>query len=71
MKLIVFNSCEEEEDINGVVADEMVEIRSGNANFDNFVSIGASITAGTTDGSLFLLLNILQTCTVVLLSILC
>ena len=53
MTLIVFNSCEEEEDINGVVADEMVEIRSGNANFDNFVSIGASITAGTTDGSLF------------------
>ena len=42
MTLIVFNSCEEEEDINGVVADEMVEIRSGNANFDNFVSIGAS-----------------------------
>ena len=51
--LIVFNSCEEDQGDTGMIVQEMVEIRSGNANFDKFVSIGASITAGYTDGALF------------------
>ena len=34
-------------------AEQFVEVTSGSANFDNFVSIGASITAGFTDGALF------------------
>ena len=53
MTLIVFNSCEEDQEDAGMIVQEMVEIRSGNANFDKFVSIGASITAGYTDGALF------------------
>lgn len=53
MTLIVFNSCDEDDDNSIVSAEDMVEIRSGNANFDKFVSIGASITAGFTDGALF------------------
>ena len=53
MTLIVFNSCEEDDDETVMMVQEMVEIRSGNADFDKFVSIGASITAGYTDGALF------------------
>ena len=53
MTLIVFNSCEEDDDNSIVSAEEMVEITSGSADFTNMVSIGASITAGFTDGALF------------------
>ena len=37
-----------------VYPDPYLEIDSGNTDFSSYVSIGASITAGTTDGSLFL-----------------
>ena len=52
MTLIVFNSCEEEDD-SIPYTEQFVEITSGSADFTNMVSIGASITAGVTDGSLF------------------
>lgn len=52
MTLIVFNSCEEDED-TVPYAEQFVEITSGSADFTNMVSIGASITAGFTDGALF------------------
>lgn len=52
MTLIVFNSCDEDDDPIPY-AEQFVEVTSGSANFDNFVSIGASITAGFTDGALF------------------
>ena len=53
MTLIVFNSCEEDEDNAGMAVEEMVEIRSGNANFDKYVALGNSLTAGVVDNSLF------------------
>mgnify|MGYP001168068412 FL=1 len=37
-----------------VYPDPYLEIDSGDTDFSTFVSVGASITAGTTDGSLFL-----------------
>ena len=52
MTLIVFNSCDEDDEPIPY-AEQFVEVTSGSANFDNFVSIGASITAGFTDGALF------------------
>ena len=39
---------------NETYPDPYLEIDSGNTDFSTFVSVGASITAGTTDGSLFL-----------------
>ena len=42
MTLIVFNSCDEDDD-SIPYAEQFVEVTSGSANFDNFVSIGASI----------------------------
>ena len=53
MTLIVFNSCEEEDDETGMIVQEMVEITSGSADFTRVVSLGASITAGFTDNALF------------------
>ena len=52
MTLIVFNSCEDDDD-SVPYAEQFVEITSGSADFTNMVSIGASITAGFTDGALF------------------
>jgi hypothetical protein len=52
MTLIVFNSCEEDDD-SIPYTEQFVEITSGSADFTNMVSIGASITAGFTDGALF------------------
>ena len=52
MTLIVFNSCDEDDEPIPY-AEQFVEVTSGSANFDNFVSIGASVTAGFTDGALF------------------
>ena len=39
MTLIVFNSCDEDDDPIPY-AEQFVEVTSGSANFDNFVSIG-------------------------------
>ena len=52
MTLIVFNSCKDDDD-SVPYAEQFVEITSGSADFTNMVSIGASITAGFTDGALF------------------
>ena len=53
--ILVLWSCET--DIfnpDEVYPDPYLEIDSGDTDFSTFVSVGASITAGTTDGSLFL-----------------
>ena len=48
-------SCETDvHNPNETYPDPYLEIDSGNTDFSTFVSVGASITAGTTDGSLFL-----------------
>ena len=48
-------SCETDlEDPNANGPDPVIEITSGDTDFSTFVSVGASITAGTSDGTLFL-----------------
>lgn len=51
--LIGFLSCEEDDKI---LPEEIVlpELTSGSADFSNYVSVGASFTAGFTDGGLFI-----------------
>ena len=49
----VFVGCSSDDD-NGPVTEEPVVITSGTADFSNFVSLGNSLTAGYTDGALFL-----------------
>src|SRR5680860_1227470 len=49
----VFVGCNSDDD-NGPVIEESVVITSGTADFSNFVSVGNTLTAGYTDGALFL-----------------
>lgn len=52
--LLGFASCNTEEDVSMVeVAEEVPALTAGSADFSNYVSIGASFTAGYTDGALF------------------
>ncbi len=52
--LLAFASCNTEEDVTMVeVAEEVPALTAGSADFSNYVSIGASFTAGYTDGALF------------------
>ena len=53
--LIGFNACNEPEDIVELPENVVLpELTSGDADFSNFVSIGNSLTAGFTDGALFI-----------------
>ncbi len=58
--LVGFMSCNDEEDIladNNVeilIDEPLPELTSGSADFSNYVAIGASFTAGYTDGALFI-----------------
>ena len=50
--LIAFTGCDVDKDsLEGVAV--YVDIDSGDADFERFVAIGASITAGYTDNALF------------------
>jgi len=49
----VFVGCNSDDD-NGSVTEEPVVITSGTADFSNFVAVGNTLTAGYTDGALFL-----------------
>lgn len=56
--LLTLTTCNEPEDVledNNVTTAvaELPKLTSGNANFTNYVALGASFTAGFTDGSLF------------------
>ncbi|MEJ1221252.1 SGNH/GDSL hydrolase family protein [Sediminicola sp. 1XM1-17] len=52
--LLGFASCNTEEDFNMVeVAEEVPALTAGSADFSNYVAIGASFSAGYTDGALF------------------
>ena len=54
--MLAFWSCETDiEDPNNNGPDPVIEITSGNTDFSTYVSLGASITAGTSDASTFLL----------------
>lgn len=56
--LLSFTACNEIEDVladnNIFPAEELPELTSGTANFSNYVAIGASFTAGYTDGAVFI-----------------
>lgn len=48
----VFVGCESDDNLNGT--EEPEEIISGTADFSNYVALGNSLTAGYTDGALFI-----------------
>lgn len=49
----VMIGCESDDDTDDLIT-EPVEYTSGSANFDHYVAIGNSLTAGYTDGALFM-----------------
>lgn len=51
-----FVSCEESNDFEAIAEEtpEVVELNTNGLDFSNYVSIGASFTAGFTDGALFI-----------------
>ncbi|MEL0455505.1 G-D-S-L family lipolytic protein [Flavobacteriaceae bacterium SZ-1-7] len=55
--LVGFNACNDPEDVladfNIETPEALPELTSGSVNFSNYVAIGASFTAGFTDGALF------------------
>ncbi len=52
--LLAFTACNEESDfIDTVKEAELPELTAGSADFSNYVALGASFTAGFTDGALF------------------
>ena len=53
MALLVFTACDEDED-SIPYAEQYIEVTSGDADFSSYVAMGGSITAGVTDGSLFM-----------------
>jgi len=56
LTLIGFTACNEIEDIDRDVEEVVIlpELTSGDADFSNYVAIGASFTAGFTDNALFI-----------------
>ena len=53
MVIITFTACIDEDLQAPGTSEEPVEINSGNADFSRMVSMGATMTAGYTDGALF------------------
>lgn len=51
---LLFASCEND-DIPVVEEEPVIDLQAGSANVSNFVAIGNSLTAGYTDGALFIL----------------
>ncbi len=47
-----FVACEEDD--SGMMEEAVVELTAGSANFSNYVAVGASFTAGFSDGALFI-----------------
>lgn len=51
--LIAFTNCNDIEDVSREEIEIITELNSGTANFSTYVALGASFTAGYTDGALF------------------
>lgn len=49
----LITSCESE-DFSSTIVDEVIPLSAGDADFSNYVSLGASFTSGFTDGALFI-----------------
>ena len=47
-------SCESDDLTIPLVIEEVIPLSSGEADFSNYVALGASFTAGFTDGALFI-----------------
>ena len=54
MTLLVLTACIEDDIDSPAYSDVYVEVTSGSADFSSYVAMGGSITAGVTDGSLFM-----------------
>ena len=53
MSLLVFTACIEDQEDAVPYSEQFVEVTSGTADFSNMVALGATVTAGYTDGALF------------------
>lgn len=54
--ILAFTACNDPEDVDitpEVIVEELAELTAGSADFSNYVALGASFTAGFTDGALF------------------
>jgi hypothetical protein len=58
--LIGFSACNDPEDVlrdnnvDPITGAELPELITGSADFSNYVALGASFTAGYTDGAVFI-----------------
>ncbi|CAM4128492.1 G-D-S-L family lipolytic protein [Zobellia roscoffensis] len=55
--ILVFTACNDPEDVDlepEVMAEALVELNAGSADFSTYVSLGNSLTAGFTDNALFI-----------------
>lgn len=54
--LLFFTNCNDPEDVDlaPIIEEGLPELTAGSADFSNFVSLGNSLTAGFTDGALFI-----------------
>ncbi len=50
----IFASCESDDDGNTMPDTQMIEVTAGDADFSNYVAVGNSLTAGLSDGALFI-----------------
>ncbi|MGJ8660256.1 MAG: SGNH/GDSL hydrolase family protein [Cellulophaga fucicola] len=51
--MVAFSSCSDDDDSSTMKEEQLPELTAGTADFSNYVSLGASFTAGYTDGALF------------------
>lgn len=52
--MIAFAACETDDSADGMTEEPAVELTAGSADFSNYVALGASFTAGFSDGALFI-----------------
>ncbi|WP_077407380.1 SGNH/GDSL hydrolase family protein [Cellulophaga omnivescoria] len=51
--MVAFSSCSDDDDSSTMMEEQLPELTAGSADFTNYISVGASFTAGYTDGALF------------------
>ena len=51
--MAAFSSCSDDDDSSTMIETPLPELTAGTADFSNYVAVGASFTAGYTDGALF------------------
>ena len=53
VSITLISSCENDD--NDIIIVDDIPVSAGSADFSNFVSVGNSLTAGFTDGALFII----------------